>query len=206
MKLYIIRHGETDYNKKRLLQGQSDIPLNEYGRELAQITSKALSTLHFDKIYSSPLIRALETAQIITGRKDIVTDKRLMEICFGVGEGVESSTLGEAFSNFFFAPEKYIPPKGGESYEDLVTRAKNFLESEIYPIRNTEQNVLIVAHGAVNKALMLVLKNIEIKDIWKGEFQKNCCVNAYDLSNNALNIMYEAQIYYEGETTDYLKK
>lgn len=206
MKLYIIRHGETDYNKKRLLQGQSDIPLNEYGRELAQITAKALSKMSFDKIYSSPLIRAFETAKILTGRNDIITDKRLMEISFGIGEGVESSTLGETFSNFFFAPEKYIPPENGESYEELVERAKDFLEKEIYPLRNSNQNVLIVAHGAVNKALMLILKDLEIKDIWKGEFQKNCCVNAYDLSENHFEILYEARIFYEGETTDYLKR
>lgn len=206
MKLYIIRHGETEWNRQKLLQGQSDVPLNDYGRELARTTADAIKDIPFDKVYSSPLCRALETAQILTGQSDIQTDRRLMEISFGAGEGVKSETLGEAFLNFFFAPEKYIPPQGGETYEELRLRAEDFLKDKILPDRELDQNVLIVAHGAVNKALMLVLKNLEIKDIWKGEFQKNCCVNAYDLKNGQVEILYEAKIFYEGEVTDYLQK
>lgn len=205
MELYIIRHGETAWNKEKLLQGQSDVPLNEYGRSLALITKEALKDIRFDIIYASPLWRALETAQLITGRKDIITDDRLKEISFGVGEGVPSDTLGDTFMNFFFAPEKYVPPENGETYEQLVERARCFLEQQIYPRREENINVLIVAHGAMNKALMLNLKKLAIKDFWKGEFQKNCCVNQYDLSNGEVRTIMEARIYYEGEATDYLK-
>lgn len=206
MKLYMIRHGETEWNRQKLLQGQSDVPLNDYGRELAKVTADAIKDIPFDKVYSSPLCRAFETAQILAGKYGIQTDDRLKEICFGAGEGVKSETLGDTFSNFFFAPEKYIPPQGGETYEELRQRASDFLKDKIFPNREKNQNVLIVAHGAVNKALMLVLKNLEIKDIWKGEFQKNCCVNAYDLKHGQLEILYEARIFYDGEVTDYLKK
>ena len=65
MKLYLIRHGETDYNKMKRNQGQIDIPLNEYGRELARKTREGLAEVPFDLCLCSPLSRARETAEII---------------------------------------------------------------------------------------------------------------------------------------------
>ena len=67
MKLYLIRHGETDWNKEFKIQGSSDIELNEYGRELAFITREGLRHIPFDIAYTSPLKRAKETAEIILG-------------------------------------------------------------------------------------------------------------------------------------------
>ncbi len=208
MKLYIIRHGETEWNKEKKLQGQSEVPLNEYGRELARITGKALLDTRFDVIYSSPLMRAYETAGIIAGDRklEIIKDDRLKEISFGVAEGVPKDKQGANFNDFFFAPEKYVPSEGGETYEELVARARDFIEDVIYPQRSSDKSVLIVAHGAMNKALMLVLKGLEIKDIWKGEFQHNCCVNEYLLTETGFEIIEEARIYYEGKTANYLEK
>ena len=71
MKLYFIRHGETSWNCKRKLQGEADIPLNENGRKLAEITRKNMGNVHFDMVITSPYKRAKETAQIITGLKKI---------------------------------------------------------------------------------------------------------------------------------------
>lgn len=207
MKLYIIRHGETEWNKQMKLQGRSDIPLNEYGRELAKITANALADRQFDIVYSSPLIRAYETAQILVGDRqvEIIKDDDITEISFGVDEGVESKKLGSHFKNFFFAPDKYVPSEGGETYEALCERAGRFLNNRIYPLKDTDKSVLVVAHGAMNKAIMKELKGLEIKDIWTGEFQKNCCVNEYEITKDGLRIIEEAKIYYDGETTDYLK-
>ncbi len=208
MKLYIIRHGETDWNKQFRLQGQSDIPLNQYGRELAVITSEALKDVRFDLIYASPLKRAYETAQIIRGSRQtkILTDDRLKEISFGVDEGRNKDELGAHFSNFFFAPDKFVPSEGGETYEMVCKRAESFLADKIEPLKTTDKTVLIVAHGAMNKALMLKLKNIPIRDIWKGEFQKNCCVNIYELTEEGLTVIEEAKVYYDSETTNFLEK
>ena len=71
MKLYIVRHGETDWNKARKIQGRSDIPLNEFGRHLARETAKGLADVHFDLCFTSPLSRAKETAQIILDGRDV---------------------------------------------------------------------------------------------------------------------------------------
>lgn len=202
MRLYIIRHGETDWNKQKRLQGRSDIPLNEFGRELARVTAKAFTDVSFDIVYSSPLIRAYETAQIMTGGKcDIIKDDRLTEISFGNDEGLFPEDRRESFMDFFFAPEKYIASEGGESYEDVCMRAKDFLEDKIYPLKDTDKTVAIFAHGALNKALMLNLKNLEICDIWKGEFQHNCCVNLFEITNEGIKVLEEAKVYYELKDT-----
>ena len=73
MKIYLFRHGETDWNRQRRLQGQSDVPLNTFGIELAVKTAEALEQegTFFDRAFSSPLSRALETARILVGGQDI---------------------------------------------------------------------------------------------------------------------------------------
>ena len=85
MDIYLIRHGETDWNKTKRLQGVTDIPLNAYGIELAEKTAEGLKDVPFDRIYTSPLIRAKETAQIILGTRQIplLEDPRIKEIGFG---------------------------------------------------------------------------------------------------------------------------
>ena len=90
MKIYLIRHGETDYNSVKRLQGQSDICLNENGREIAKKVGSALMDVDFDYIFSSPLMRALETAKIIRGDRDIpvIIEDRIKEMCFGEYEGL----------------------------------------------------------------------------------------------------------------------
>ena len=104
MKLYLVRHGETDWNKEFKIQGSSDIELNEYGRELAFITREGLRHIPFDIAYTSPLKRAKETAEIILGGRNIplYEDKRVQEACFGSFEGATLKELRERqdpFSN-----------------------------------------------------------------------------------------------------------
>ncbi len=85
MKLYIVRHGETAWNKARKIQGQADIPLNEFGRMLARKTGAGLADVHFDLCYSSPMSRAKETARLILAGSttQIIEDARIVEIAFG---------------------------------------------------------------------------------------------------------------------------
>ena len=89
-RLYIVRHGETDWNKKRRVQGHSDIPLNEYGIHLAKETAEGLKDTRFDVAYTSPLKRARQTAQIILGERKIplYEEERVKEMGFGEYEGL----------------------------------------------------------------------------------------------------------------------
>ena len=85
MKLYLIRHGETDYNKQKKNQGQIDVPLNEYGRELAVKTREGLFNIPFDLCLCSPLGRARETAELVLEGRNVpvIIDERIIEVSFG---------------------------------------------------------------------------------------------------------------------------
>ena len=97
MKVYIVRHGQTDWNVQHKAQGRSDIPLNETGRRQAEELRDKIKDIKFDAVYASPLKRARETAEIATdGEYKIVFDDRLMERSFGDFEGKEISSWLEA--------------------------------------------------------------------------------------------------------------
>lgn len=180
MEIYIIRHGETIWNEQGLLQGTADIELNSKGRELAGITGKKLENVNFDIIFSSPLIRAYETACLLRGYRNIPIEKNdfLRELCFGENEGGKFKQLlkdkTNEFHHFFDSPELYVPPKGGETLESIVSRAKEFMKSKIETASDKYERVMIVAHGAMNQAILTYITNSEIKDYWKHGLQKNC--------------------------------
>ena len=96
-KLILVRHGETEWNSAFRFQGQTDVPLGEEGRRQAVLLADRLGAVEFDRVYSSPLSRAFETASIIRKRSsfpmDIVTRPELSEMCFGTWEGLTLSEI-----------------------------------------------------------------------------------------------------------------
>lgn len=202
MELYIVRHGETEWNKDKLLQGSTDIPLSENGRALARISGEALANTAFNRIYSSPLSRAYETACLFRGQQEveIITDERLRELCFGEYEGKNMSELLATpdcpFRFFFKQPHLYEAPADGESLEHLCERAASFMEDIILPLETTCQRVMIVAHGAINKALMTYVKKHDLSQFWSGGLQKNCNVIILELENGHFTIIDETHIFY----------
>lgn len=169
--LYIIRHGKTEWNNRKKLQGRTDIPLNEEGRTMARKAAKEYAHIHFDICYCSPLIRAKETAQILLENRDvpIIVDKRLSEMCFGVSEGSEGYDRDESnpVNVLFKSPEKYIVPvENGESLADLYGRTGQFLKEVVDPLLKEGKDVLIVGHGAANSAIICQKTGVEIKDFW----------------------------------------
>ena len=183
MEIYIVRHGKTVWNAAGLLQGSVDIELNEAGRELAGRTGENLESISFDKIYSSPLIRAYETACLIRGHRNIpiIRDERLKELCFGVNEGKNFKELladeTNNFHYFFDRPELYQAPEGGEDFETISKRAAKFMQEVIEPQADKLSRIMIVGHGALNKALMRHVRKNELQDYWAGGLQKNCSVS-----------------------------
>lgn len=169
--LYVIRHGKTDWNVRYKLQGNTDIPLNDEGRQQARDAAEEYKDVRFDIAFCSPLCRAQETAQILLAGRDIeiVTDERLREISFGPYEGTErvfEHPKSPIFS-FFKDPEHYVAPAGAESFEELLGRTASFLDERVYPLLNKGASVLIVAHGALNSALICNYKKRGLKDFWK---------------------------------------
>ena len=122
--LYIMRHGKTDWNALHKLQGRTDIPLNEEGRLMASKAHEEYKSLNIDVCYCSPLIRAVETAQIVLKNRGIpiITDERSVEMSFGDYEGIENSfKIPDCPINLIFRkPEKYIESIGGaETFAEL---------------------------------------------------------------------------------------
>ena len=152
MDLYLLRHGETDWNRAGLLQGHTDISLNENGRRQISETAQKLCALKVEMnlILSSPLRRAYESAEIAAEKlgyppEDIIVEPMLIERGFGAGEGM---TLTERNTRF---PDHAYP--GMESQTDLVRRAGRAFEKIVTDCSGAE-NVLLVAHGAVLFAVL----------------------------------------------------
>ena len=184
MELYIVRHGETVWNADGKMQGNIDIELNENGRALAAQLGQSLKEVYFDRIYASPLSRAYETACLIRGERPIpiISDDRLREICFGVLEGTHfSDWLKEScpYRFFFSEPERFVPPEGGESLEQVRTRAKEFLQQVVEPAWKDTERIMIVAHGALNKGLMCHIEGHGTENYWGNALQRNCEASIY---------------------------
>lgn len=188
MELYIIRHGETVWNAKGLLQGNADIELNENGREIAGRFGETLESVSFDRIYSSTLIRAYETACLIRGHRNIpiIRDERIKEIGFGVLEGHdyrECFAPGSPYFTFFTKPEDYPAPEGGEGFPEVIKRTGEFIREVIEPAAAECERIMIVAHGNSNKAIICNLLGSPIERFWGNGLQKNCEADIYLYEN-----------------------
>lgn len=203
MEIYIVRHGQTIWNASNLLQGSADIELNENGRALAGETGQNLEGVSFDRIYSSPLVRAYETACLIRGHRNIpiVRDERLKELNFGVNEGKNFKELladtSDPFHYFFERPELYRAPEHGETFEHICERGAEFMKEVIEPQKNELERVMIVAHGAMNKAIMCHIKQHGINQYWSGGLQRNCGVMIVTLDESGYHVVDESKIFYK---------
>ena len=202
MKIYLVRHSETDWNKIGRLQGQSDVPLNEHGIRLARETAAALKSVPFEAAFSSPLGRAMETARIIMGDRNIPlqTDERLMEMNFGVMEKMDFVTAkkdaAHPMYNFFFAPAAYIPPERAESFQQLYDRSGEFLREQILSLEGKYETVLITGHGAMNRSIVNPLAGVPLEDFWRIHLP-NCAVSTLSLEDGKFTVLEESRVYYE---------
>lgn len=204
MKIYLMRHGETDYNKNKMIQGQCDIELNEYGRELARITAEGLKEVPFDVVYTSPLIRAKETAQIVIGDRKVVwiEEPRIQEICFGEYEGKHCGRKNfdvpdKTFLNFFFDTANYRTPPGGESFADIIKRTGEFLTELIHKEEYADKTILISTHGCALKAILANIKHPSIENFWGDGVHKNCAVTILEAKDNKIEILEEGKLFYQ---------
>lgn len=193
MKIYLVRHGQTDWNKAHKIQGRHNISLNDCGREMAEKASEKLRGIVFDGAFCSPLIRAQETAQIILGdQKGILkTEDRLAEIAFGVEEGWEREKIeanpSDPVHNFFCDPAHYVPPEGAESFEEVYRRTGAFME-DLKSREHDFDTLLLVAHAVVNRTILNPIAGIELCDFWKIKLP-NCAIAVLELKDGEYRIL-----------------
>lgn len=207
MNIYVLRHGETNGNKEKRVQGRLDVPLNEKGIQLAEITRDGLKKdgISFDKIYSSPLSRARQTAQIVRAGEDIplIFDNRLLEMDFGAAEGMAFQDIYEKPEHqnmryCFSTPSKYTAENGAESFEEILARAKDFLMKELLPLEGTCENILVAAHGALIRAMLLTVYQWDLDKYWT-IYQPNCCLNLLTLKDGKFEVAFKEKIYYDAD-------
>ncbi len=159
MEIYFVRHGETEWNRQHMLQGHSDIPLNDAGLAGARKAARALKDISFDRAFASPLARARKTAEIIASEHaglKVEVNMDLIEMCFGKCEGLnlhkeelpeEEERLRQQLRRWFQDPEHADPVPGGESVKEVKARCRHFLETVIAPLEDHCERILVVAHG-----------------------------------------------------------
>lgn len=162
---YIVRHGETEWNVKDLLQGQKDSNLTKKGIEQAKLLAKKFKNIKLDAIFSSDLIRAKKTAEIIALEHKIAvrTKEILRERNFGKLEGRREDEIKEELKDLFLKFEKakheeklkfrYVPDM--ESDEELISRLITFLRE--IAVAYSGKTVLVVSHGGMMRTLLIHL-------------------------------------------------
>ena len=168
MRIYLVRHGETEWNRVRRFQGRSNLPLNKEGKKQVKALALALKNKPLTAIYTSPLIRALETARLIKvfhPSIPIFEEKGLIEMDLGDFDGIKAQDWAEQYPDFRKAwnenPASVKMP-GGESLKEVQVRAKHTLEriTRIYPPDTT---LLINSHNFVNLTILCDLLEIPLR-------------------------------------------
>ncbi len=212
MYIYVIRHGETSWNREVRLQGQHGADLDENGVLLAEITSKALKDVPFDICFTSPLIRARHTAEIIVGDRNIpiIDDRRLMEISFGIWEGKRCSAShqeipADAMEKFNKDSYNYVPPEGGETIQDVIHRTADFYQELIHDKklqdsvdstgRQVEKTILVSTHGCATRALLHSVYE-DTSTFWHGGVPMNCAVSVIHVTGGVGRIIQHDRVYY----------
>ncbi len=177
--LVLVRHGETAWNREEVFRGRADVPLNEMGLAQARAAARALETEPVEAVYSSPLIRALDTAKAIAAVHDLPVSVHEGLTDFDCGEwqgqtlGSVRETYTELFQQWADAPHTVQLP-GGETLEQARERAMRTVH-EIFGL-STGNTVVAVTHRVINKVLLCALLGLDNSHFWN-IFQSNACTN-----------------------------
>lgn len=208
-KIYVIRHGETNLNAQGRLQGHVDVPLNENGKKFAQITGEALKEVPFDIIISSPLSRAIETAQLVTlpssqyhhKKIPVLADNRLMEIDWGKWDQLgclenNFEIPNKNFNLFYTDPFHFEAAPGGESISQVCQRTGEFWLELISQPQYRGKTILLSTHGCAVRGLLHQVYE-DKSDFWQKGVPQNCSVSLVEVENQKAKLIFEDRIYYD---------
>lgn len=203
-RLYLVRHGETEWNKASKIQGGIDTELSAYGMEQAKMLAKRLSLEEIDFIYSSSLKRALKTAEIIAEDKKctIFESAEYHEIRLGPWEGMTIQEIQEQYSKHLRTyredPVNFKLP-GAETFLELAERTYNAILNIVN--RHYDSNILLVSHGTAIKAAIIRILGIDINNYTKFKID-NASISIIDFYENSM----EKPVVVSLNDTNHLKK
>ena len=190
LTIYLLRHGQTEWNVGGRYLGRTDIPLSEKGISQAQDAAKQLSGISFTAIYSSPLERAFHTAQIVGGGKPVISDDRLLETDFGAWEGKtkdeimkDDAVIVESWED---DPSNTKAGTTGETALDLIKRVAGFFHSLHQQYQ--EGNILVVAHNGVNRFYLAHKLGMPLKN-YHQLIQDNSTVTLFTLDKQEMLVL-----------------
>ena len=182
--IILVRHGETEWNVSEVFRGRIDIELNQTGIKQAELLAEYLSKRKLDAIYSSPLQRAVKTAEIIAGYHKLPVEiaPGLIDFDYGKWQGLPHQEVKdkykELYAEWISRPEKVRIP-AGESLNDVRKRAMRVV-SEV--IATYEGTVVLVAHRVVNKVLICALLELDNSHFWNIR-QDTCGITTFACEN-----------------------
>ena len=175
VKIFFTRHGETEWNVQRRMQGWLDSPLTDQGKQQAVALGERLTDISLASVYSSTAPRAIATTELICGDRDIpiIPEERLREVGLGEWEGCSVDELfekeNENCQNFFYHPDKYIPPKDAESFGEVQQRIAVVLGELVK--KHDNEGILVVTHGIFMRNVSSYLRQKPIEEIWSEQYK-----------------------------------
>ena len=188
-EIILVRHGETEWNVAEIFRGRIDIDLNEMGIKQAGLLAEYLSNVKIDAIYSSPLKRALKTAEIVAGyhKLDVDITSGLIDFNYGKWQGLSHQEVKDKYKELYAEwinhPDQVKMP-AGESLDDVRKRTKDVVAQVIASYEGT---VVLVSHRVVNKVLISALLGLDNSHFWNIR-QDTCGITIFTYENERFTL------------------
>jgi probable phosphoglycerate mutase len=195
MRLHIVRHGQTDWNAARRIQGQLDSELDDTGKQQAADRGNDFINMNLLAVYSSSSLRTRQTTQLVLGaRTDAVTYRdELREVTLGIWEGQYWADIEEQFPDIVEAHAKGLPSfsiEGAENSDQVQKRGATAIEAIITAHSDASQddNILIVSHGAIMKTILAYYLKVALTDLHTLPQLPNCAHCIIDVNGDARSV------------------
>ena len=191
MKIILVRHGQTEFNEKEVFRGHVDIPLDELGRKQARAAAEGIHSFNIQRIYSSPLQRALETAQIIGKKTGLQprTDQDLIDLDYGVWQGLPLKKVQrdypDLYKKWLQKPQKVRFPNG-ESLDIVRQRLGGFMRRIL--VNPPGHDMVIVSHRIILKILACIMLDLDNSFFWRIQ-QDLGAVSVFEYEQKVFNLV-----------------
>jgi alpha-ribazole phosphatase len=189
-RAYLIRHGQTEWNRQLIFRGRADIPLSEEGFRQAGALAERLSEEHLAAVYCSPLIRAFATAECMANSRGLRPRQvdGLTDMDYGAWEGQQHERIRQQYPDLYarwqVEPNSVRPPKG-ETLAEVRQRATSALNEIV--AHQADTTVAVVSHRVVNKLLLCAALGLGDDAFWRIR-QDTCCVNVLEYEGNRITV------------------
>jgi broad specificity phosphatase PhoE len=197
LRVYVVRHGETEWNVEKRTQGRLDSQLTEKGKKDADLLRERLKDIDFTRIISSPSIRTMETATRVKGLRSIPieTDERIYEINLGAWQGKTEEEIKTQFPeqfHFYWNEPQRFENKLGENFVDVKNRIENFFNE--LERNHPTGNVLVITHGVVIKSLYLLCRGAGVEKVWNPPFIHGTSLTIIEIRDGKKELVLEGCI------------